>query len=158
MAPSGPVVSIRRAAAGDLPSLLLLIEEYCRADQHDFDVDATRRALGPLLVDDRFGVIWTIHTDDAEAVGYACVTWGYSIEAGGPEALFDELFVRHAGRGIGTRAMQLVIDDVRSRGFARIYLETERHNENGRRLYERLGFTTEDSVWMSLDWRTDQNS
>lgn len=113
----------------------------------------------PLLESDRHGALWTIHVDDdLRAEGYACVTWGYSIEAGGPEALFDELFVRRRGLGIGTRAMHLVLDEVRTSGYARIYLETETHNRDGRRLYERLGFVTEDSVWMSLDWRGDQRS
>lgn len=144
-------VSIRRAEPRDRDVVIELVAEYCLADQHVFDAAATERALGPLLADDRHGMLWTIHTDRLE--GYACVTWGYSLEAGGPEALFDELFVRSRGRGIGTRAMQLVLDDVRSRGFTRIYLETEGHNERGRRLYERLGFVAEDSVWMSLDWR-----
>lgn len=103
--------------------------------------------------------MWIVHVDDhPRAEGYACVTWGYSIEAGGPEALFDELFVRRRRLGIGTRAMRLVLDEVRTSGYARIYLETETHNHDGRRLYERLGFVTEDSVWMGLDWRDGQKS
>lgn len=152
-------VSVRRATIDDLPTLLELVAEYCAADGHAFDAHATQRALGPLLTDDRHGVVWTIHVDDNDQLeGYACVTWGYSIEAGGPEALFDELYVRQQGVGIGSRAMHIVVDEVRRRGPSRIYLETERHNERGRRLYERLGFATEDSVWMSLDWRTASES
>lgn len=112
-------VVIQRSRPADVTHLLALAQEYCLADHHEFDVEATRRALIPLLDSDRHGAIWTIHTrDDDRPAGYACVTWGYSIEGGGPEA----------------------------------------HNADGRRLYERLGFTTEDSVWMSLDWRHDQNT
>lgn len=152
-------VVIQRARPADVTHLLELAQEYCLADHHEFDVEATRRALIPLLDSDRHGALWTIHTrDDDRPAGYACVTWGYSIEGGGPEALFDELYVRHRGLGIGSRAIQLVLDEVRRLGYSRIYLETEAHNADGRRLYERLGFTTEDSVWMSLDWRHDQNT
>lgn len=147
-------VTIRRAESSDLDALLDLVAEYCAVDRHSFDEAVVRSALGPLLADDRHGSVWLIDEAPRSPVGYACVTWGYSIEAGGPEALFDELFVRPRGAGIGTRAMELVLDEVRRLGYARIYLETEAHNDRGRRLYERLGFVVEDSVWMSLDWRT----
>jgi ribosomal protein S18 acetylase RimI-like enzyme len=32
-------------------------------------------------------------------------------------------------------------------------LETERDNEGARRFYTRHGFTSEDSLWMSIDLR-----
>ncbi|MGA0801507.1 MAG: GNAT family N-acetyltransferase [Ilumatobacteraceae bacterium] len=147
-------VAIRRAEPTDLETLLVMVAEYCAADHHDYDIVTTRSALAPLLADDRHGSVWLIVDDSSsDPVGYACVTWGYSIEAGGPEALFDEIYVRQQGSGIGTVAMRLVLEEVRRLGYARIYLETETHNERGRRLYQRLGFITEDSVWMSLDWR-----
>ena len=153
-------LTIRRATAPDLELVIDLVAEYCDADDHRFDEETVRSAVAPLLTDDRYGAIWLIVEPSLSTVGYACVTWGYSIEAGGPEALFDELYVRHRGSGIGTRAMELVLEEVQRLGFARIYLETETHNERGRRLYERLGFITEDSIWMSLDWRRSptQNS
>lgn len=147
-------VTIRRANDSDLETLLDLIHEYCLADGHPVDRATARSALVPLLADDRFGAVWLVDTGPTQrGIGYACVTWGYSIEAGGPEALFDELYVRDQGQGIGTRVMELVLAEVRRRGFRRVYLESEAHNDRGRQLYERLGFVVEDSVWMSLDWR-----
>ncbi|MFZ4516684.1 MAG: GNAT family N-acetyltransferase, partial [Acidimicrobiia bacterium] len=59
--------------------------------------------------------------------------------------------------GFGTQAMALMLAAVRDFGVARIYLETERPNAQARRLYERLGFVEEDSIWMSLDFRDGTN-
>jgi ribosomal protein S18 acetylase RimI-like enzyme len=42
-----------------------------------------------------------------------------------------------------------VLADGRRRGLARIFLETEAPNERVRSLYERHGFVSDDSVWMS---------
>jgi ribosomal protein S18 acetylase RimI-like enzyme len=44
-----------------------------------------------------------------------------------------------------------ILEDVRARGLPRLVLETEKANEAARRFYERHGFASEDSVWMSLD-------
>ena len=47
-----------------------------------------------MLGNDDVGTVWMI--DDTD--GYAVVTWGWSIEIGGFEVVFDELYVRTAGR------------------------------------------------------------
>lgn len=148
-------VSIRSGTVDDVTELISFVAEYCEIEGRAFDHDSTRRALVPLLTDDRHGSVWIIEYGSAPA-GYACVTWGYSLEAGGPEALFDELYVRRRGVGIGTTGMALVLDEVRRLGFTRVFLETEAQNSRGRRIYERLGFVVEDSVWMSLDWRPSE--
>ena len=93
-------VSIRFGTASDLVELMPLVAEYCQIEGRSFDQDSTRRALLPLLTDDRHGSVWIVEYEGT-AAGYACVTWGYSLEAGGPEALFDELYVRHRGVGMG---------------------------------------------------------
>ena len=36
-------------------------------------------------------------------------------------------------------------------GASRMFLETESHNQRARGFYTRLGFATEDSVWMSRE-------
>jgi GNAT superfamily N-acetyltransferase len=100
-----------------------------------------------MLGNDDRGAVWII--DDAD--GYAVATWSWSIEIGGFEVVFDELYVRTRGQGKGSVALEVVIDDCRRRGAKRIFLETERPNESARRLYARHGFTVDDSIWMSRD-------
>lgn len=150
-----PTISIRRATIDDCDKLIEMHLEFCAIDAHAANADVARSAFEPLLHDDSLGLVWIVLADDARErpEGYGVVTWGYSIEAGGLESIFDEVYVRRRGIGNGTRAMTLMLNEVRNRGVARIYLETERPNAGARRLYERLGFVEEDSVWMNLDFR-----
>jgi GNAT superfamily N-acetyltransferase len=140
--------SLRRACSADLEILLPLVEEFCAVDAHPFDAAFVRRALGPLLEDDRHGVVWLIG-DPVQ--GYAVITWSYSLESGGSDALLDEIYLRERGRGAGSAALQAMFDDLRERGITRIFLETEDHNARARRFYGRNGFVIEPSIWMSAD-------
>jgi ribosomal protein S18 acetylase RimI-like enzyme len=79
------------------------------------------------------------------------VTWGYSIESGGRDALLDEIYVREQGEGLGGRLLDDVLSDLVARGLPRVFLETEAHNEAVRQFYTRHGFETEASIWMSRD-------
>jgi GNAT superfamily N-acetyltransferase len=136
---------IRRAEPGDLDVLIELHRGFCDTDDHPFDAQRARAAFIPLLADDSRGVVWIM--DPAE--GYAVLTWGWSIEAGGLEAVLDEIFVTRRGEGRGTTLLDHVVTDGEQRGLSRIFLETESHNRRGRALYERCGFVAEPSVWMT---------
>jgi GNAT superfamily N-acetyltransferase len=139
--------AIRRADASDLESLVALAREYCVADHHDFDESRVRTALPPLHADDSVGVVWV--TDGSD--GYAVVTWGWSLEIGGSEAVLDEIYVRVRGEGTGSRMLAVIEADCRDRGVRRIMLETEAPNEAARRLYARHGYNREPSIWMAKE-------
>lgn len=140
---------MRRATPADLEALLPLARGYCEADAHVFDEERVRRGFVPLLEDDALGQVWLI--GEAEPVGYAVVTWGHSIEAGGREALLDEFYVRDGGKGLGGAAMPAILAAARDAGAVRIYLETETANGRARGFYAQHGFVVEDSVWMCRD-------
>jgi GNAT superfamily N-acetyltransferase len=148
MADMVDLVDVRRAGPGDLDTLVELHRAFCDVDQHPFDRDRARSAFAPLLADDIRGVVWIVDSPSA----YAVLTWGWSIEAGGIEAVLDEIFVAERGRGVGSQLIEHVIADGRRRGLSRIFLETEAPNEPGRRLYERHGFRVDDSIWLSHDF------
>lgn len=127
--------TIRRATLDDLAEVMALVHEY--------DPATPEAAVVPLLADDTHGVIWL-------APGaYAVVTWGWSLEGGGPEALLDEVYVRHRNAGTGSALLEHLHADCARRGMRRIYLETEAGNSAGRRLYARHGYVVEDSVWLA---------
>ncbi len=141
---------IRRAVPADLDRLVSMHREFCALDQHSFDENRSRTGFAPLLADDTHGVVWIIDQPDS----YAVVTWGWSIEVGGPEAVLDEVFASERGQGHGAALIDYLLADVSERGFARVVLETELHNERGRTLYQRHGFVTDDSIWMSCEFRS----
>lgn len=140
--------AIRRAAPPDIDLLVELHRDFCAADDHPFDATRARRAFVPLLDSDTHGVVWLVD----EPAAYAVVTWGWSIEAGGAEAVLDEIFVSRRDAGVGSTLIERLVDDTRRRGAARIFLETERHNERVRALYRRHGFVEDDSIWMSREF------
>ena len=142
------MVDIRRAVPGDLDRLVDLHREFCAVDAHPFDVGRATAALAPLLDDDRHGVVWIVDSPPA----YAVLTWGWSIEAGGAEAVLDEIFVAERDAGVGSSLIQHVLDDGRRRGLSRILLETETHNQRVREFYERYGFRVDASVWMAHEF------
>jgi GNAT superfamily N-acetyltransferase len=141
-------MSLRRARPSDLAVLMTMAEGYAAADGHRWDEATARAGFGPLLESDRHGLVWLILDPQDEVAGYAVVTWGWSVESGGADALLDEIFVSHPGRGLGGGAVAEIIEDCRHRGLPRIFLETEAGNERARRLYARHGFEAESSVWM----------
>ena len=130
------MVTIRRAGSADLDVLVELHRAFCDADAHPFDIGRARAAFAPLLTDDSRGVVWVVDAPQA----YAVLTWGWSIEAGGAEAVLDEIFVSERERGVGAALIEHVVDDGRRRGLTRIFLETEARNDRVRRFYERHGF------------------
>ena len=114
-------VLIRRAGPTDLDRVVAMNRTFCELDHHPFDEHRVRTAFAPLLADDTHGVVWV--TDRPES--YAVLTWGWSIEAGGREAVLDEIFVSERGEGYGAALVDHLVADAERRGVARIFLETE---------------------------------
>lgn len=142
------MLTIRRAGATDVDRLIAMHREFCRADAHHFNEGAARRALRPLLADDLLGMVWMAEGDAGG--GYAVVTWGWSVESGGRDALLDEIYAEPRDAGIGSGLLVAVLAALEERGdVSRIFLETEAQNVAARRLYARHGFVVEPSVWMS---------
>ena len=139
------MTSIRRARSDDLAVLIALHEQFCVVDRHPFDPARATAAFVPLLPDDRHGVVWIAEDGGA----YAVVTWGWSIEGGGAEAVLDEIYVDDRGHGTGTALIEHLLTDARDRGLARVFLETESPNRRVREFYGRHGFVIDDSIWMS---------
>lgn len=124
-----------------LEALLPMIGEYHAFDGVEMPPAARREAVRGLLTDPRLGAVWAIVAQGAW-IGYAAVTYGYSIEFGGRDAFIDELFLResHRGRGIGTEVLAQLEACAREAGISALHLEVDRHNPIARALYAKLGF------------------
>jgi len=142
------VALVRRADPTDADALLPLVAEFCAVDGHEFAAARVRSALRPLLVDDGLGQVWVLADEGGGLGGYAVVTWGWSLEAGGREALLDELYVRERNQGVGALLLEAAAVGSRAAGASRLFLETESANAAVRRFYARHGFAAEGSVWM----------
>ncbi len=138
-------VDFKRAGAGDTDALIELMRALYAYDGTEFDERTHREALPHLLGDERLGRVWLIR-GGAETVGYVVLTFGFSLEFGGRDALIDELFVRaeSRGSGIGKRALEFVAAECRARGIAAVHLLVERSNVVAQSVYRKSGFRDHD--------------
>lgn len=89
----------------------------------------------------RWGCVYLIRAAD-EVAGYLVMTWGFTVELGGPFVLADELYLRPAfrGQGWGRAALAFVAETARARGMRAVQLEVEHHNRHAAQLYRRMGY------------------
>ncbi|MEM1427975.1 MAG: GNAT family N-acetyltransferase [Pseudomonadota bacterium] len=97
-------------------------------------------AIVPLLEGSPYGAAYLIGPERAP-VGYLVVTFSWSLEFGGMDAMLDEIWVRPAvrGRGMAAEAIEALVQALRPAGIRAISLEAERGGKAAR-LYERLRF------------------
>jgi GNAT superfamily N-acetyltransferase len=130
----------------DEDSILSLMREFYVVEHLPFIEPAARSALRPLLEGHEHGVVALMHAGDDVLAGYLVLTFGYSLEFHGRDALVDELYVREAyrGRGAGTLSLAFVEEICRTEGIRALHLEVDRGNERARRLYHRAGYEDHD--------------
>jgi ribosomal protein S18 acetylase RimI-like enzyme len=143
-------LQFRLANDKDIDTLIGFMHQFYAIDQYPFDERVARMALADMLGNTSLGRAWLIYNGD-EAIGYFVITLGYSLEFHGRDAMIDEFFVvadyRH--RGIGTKAMQFMLEACRELGVHALHLEVERTNTAGQALYRRFGFEDHDRYLMT---------
>ncbi len=143
-------VFFRRATSVHLDMLLDLIRDYYTFDGLLFDALKQRSALSGLIANSQHGYIWLIELDNA-VVGYMAVCFGYSLEFGGRDAFVDEIYLlpEVRGQGIGTQAIQVMIETCRTNGIQALHLEVSLKNESAVAYYEKSGFERRNFALMS---------
>lgn len=138
------------AAAGDIDLLLSMMQALYGHESHPFDAGQARRATLALLSSPVFGNIWLLRRGE-ECVGYLVLTFGFSLEFGGRDALLDELFIveSHRSKGLGRQALQFVFAHCREQGIHALHLEVLSGNDTAPVIYSRLGFNLDDRKLMT---------
>ena len=79
-------------------------------------------------------------------IGYAAVSFGWSIELGGLEGVLDELYVRPGvrGRGIATVVLLTLPNALAQAGLRTVHLKVDQTNSAAQRLYQKAGFKPRD--------------
>jgi ribosomal protein S18 acetylase RimI-like enzyme len=70
------------------------------------------------------------------------VTYGFSLEYHGRDALVDEFFLRpeFRGRGVGRQALEFVAEFCRAQDISAVHLAVDHANERAQRVYRQFGF------------------
>ena len=135
------VVRLQAATRFEIDGLVELMQAYYEYEELPFFASRAHAAMFRLLSDEALGSVWFIHAEE-DRVGYAAVTYGYSLEYGGRYAAIDEFFVQepYRGRGIGTEALGLIEEYCRSSDLRALELESLRGNWRAKEFYERMGY------------------
>lgn len=138
------------ATVADADRLVAMMEALYRHDDHPFDATQARRATLSLLGSPVFGRIWLICQAE-EVVGYMVLTFGFSLEFGGRDALLDELFIAepHRGKGFGRQTLQFAFEHCRNEGIRALHLEVLTGNDTAAAIYNRFGFKQDDRRLMT---------
>lgn len=139
------MTSLSLATPEDLEKLLPLVAAFHEAEGIAQD-DATRRgAVLPLLEGTPHGCIYLVGPARAP-IGYACISFGWSLEYGGLDGILDEIYIRPGvrGRGIGTEVLRALPKALARAGMKALHLEVHLDNAKARKLYQSHFFEPRD--------------
>jgi ribosomal protein S18 acetylase RimI-like enzyme len=133
-------VSVRAANADDLETLVALMRNFYHEDADPFHEEASRAAFATLLADASLGKVW-IAEQHTIVVGYAVLTFGFSMEFLGRDAFIDDLYVvpSYRGHGIGRALIAACEEGCKNLGVRALHLEVRPTNPAAS-LYRQLGF------------------
>lgn len=148
-------IYFKAAQESDIDVMLGFMRELYEYDGSiPFEEPETRVALEQIIKDDSLGRVWLIVQNNI-AIGYVVLTFGYSLEYHGRDAIVDELYLQedYRGRGIGTKSLEFVTEVCRSLGVHALHLEVERTNVKAQNFYRKFGFEDHDR-YLLTKWIT----
>lgn len=134
-------MNIETASGKDIDRLFALVQLQFHEHGIRFDSAELRAAIAHLLAHDRLGFI-LIAREDSQSVGFAVISFAWTLEHGGMSAWLDELYVLPDRRdeGIGTALLERLFVEVNERGCLAVDLEVEAEHRKAENLYRRMGF------------------
>jgi ribosomal protein S18 acetylase RimI-like enzyme len=142
--------SFRLAAPSDAEALIEMMRDFNAHERIAFEEPPVRAALAQLFANDSYGLACLMLLGE-EVAGYVVITFGFSLEFRGRDALIDELFVRDEfrGRGLGSAALRFAEGVCRERGVRALHLEVDRENTAAQSVYRRAGFADRGNYLMN---------
>jgi GNAT superfamily N-acetyltransferase len=132
---------IEKASRAEIDAVVGMVRSFYEESSYPFEVAAVYAAVDALIADPKKGGLWIVKAD-GEAVGYAVLTYGFSIEYGGVDAFVDEIWLteKRRGQGFGSKLFARMDEQCRRHGVRALHLEVERANAAAQRLYRGWGF------------------
>lgn len=143
--------SLHLCTEEDADRLLPLVAAFHAEIGFATDEDHRAAAIAPLLAGSPHGAAWLVGPRRAP-VGYVVLTFGWSVEFGGLDAIVDEIYIRPAvrGRGMGLEALDGIAKAMKEAGVRALHLEVDRTDDSARRLYAKALFRPrENYIFMS---------
>ncbi len=134
-------IQFRRAHENDAGHVLSMIYHFYEEFDYEYDENIMRDAMMRLLLDENIGEMYLIEKEQQQ-IGYAVLTFGFSLEYGGRDAFIDEIFLKppNRGQGIGREAVRFLLERARVLNIRALHLEVENENRRALKMYEDQGF------------------
>ena len=138
-------MSVRSAAAEDLPAVLPLVRAYCEfyettpEEAPDAGLEEMCRAL--ISAPEDQGMLLVAEDDSGDVVGFAAVGWKWSSLRASRVAILEDLFVSPEARGggFGRELILAVADRAREHGAPKLEWVTAVDNHRARAVYDSVG-------------------
>ncbi|SPF80201.1 GNAT family N-acetyltransferase [Pseudoprimorskyibacter insulae] len=144
---------LQLAGPEDLQKILPMVAAFHAEMGYGTDEAHHEQAIAPLLEGVPHGAIWLIGPRMAP-VGYVVVSFGWSVEYGGLDAILDEIYVRPKvrGRGMGSEALAGIAKGLREGGVRALHLEVAGDDAKTQEFYARAHFAKRDGyLFMSRE-------
>ena len=144
--------SISLAGPEDRARVIALMERNLTESGGDWDPVRRARALDPLLKGSPHGAIWLIGPVRAP-LGYALVSFGWSLTLGGCEGWVDEVYIRPSVRcrGIGTEVLHAIAVALAKGDVKALHVRLPDTATATRRFCERAGFEFQPDIRVMSD-------
>jgi GNAT superfamily N-acetyltransferase len=134
-------LTFQRATLEQVDELVALMNQLYEHDGQPFDAAHARQATLELIGTPAAGAIWLLQSAGV-TVGYCVLTFGFSIEFGGRDALVDELFLlpEHRGKGWGKLALEFMFQQCRAASVEAVHVDVNLVNQHAASVYRHVGF------------------
>ncbi|MYH07896.1 MAG: GNAT family N-acetyltransferase [Rhodothermaceae bacterium] len=139
-------IHIGRATSGELPHLAQLFDGYRRFYRMKSDISGAREFLAARLRH-KDSIILVAWVGDESLAGFVQLYPSFSSVRMGPIWILNDLYVQRDWRGLGVG--QKLMDEARilavKNGCIALELATEKTNTHAKRLYEKLGYSLDET-------------
>lgn len=119
-----------------IETITSMMQDFYAIDSYPIDIEVSKKLFQEFISNEHLGKAWLIYSEE-ELVGYVILTFIFSFEYQGRIAFIDELYLKETarGKGIGTRTLRFIKEQIPKLSLKLLYLEVEHHNENAQKLY-----------------------
>jgi ribosomal protein S18 acetylase RimI-like enzyme len=134
-------MKIEIATTKDLNILHELIQKQFLEHEIDYEDDQLKSAIDQMLTNDSLG-FFLIAKEKNQSLGFAVISFAWTLEHGGKSAWLDELYVlpEHRNAGIGSAIVDRLFIEAKEKGCLAVDLEVESDHRRAENLYVRKGF------------------
>ncbi|HED38061.1 MAG TPA: GNAT family N-acetyltransferase [Ignavibacteria bacterium] len=145
-------IEYKTADYNDIEDLIRLIKEFHHHEKIKFEEKKIVNALQVFFKNAHYGKILMIKNEH-ELIGYAVVSFVFSIEFGGLNVSLDQFFIKEKfrGKGIGTNTLKFIENECNKEGVQTIHLQVFKFNREAERLYLRHGYQELDRIFMNKE-------